>query len=249
MGNFWTIVNKVIKEADVLLMLLDARLVQETRNAKIEEKIRDLKKPLIYVITKADLVEDKDEVEKFKKHLRPCVFVSSTKHYGTTLLRNRIMIVSERNKILHRPIQVGVIGYPNVGKSSLINAMSGKSAAPTSSMSGYTTGVQKVRGDNMIMFLDTPGVIPHNEKDIGKQSMIGSIDHTKIKEPDLSVMRLMAEFPGKIEKHYDVPVSDDFEETIEIIAIKKSAFKQGREPNIDKMSRTILRDWQIGLIK
>ena len=91
MANFWQLVNKVIREADVLLLLLDARLVEKTRNMEIEDKVRKAGKVLIYVITKSDLV-DKQDVEKYKKTLKPCVFVSAVKHHGTTILRERILI-------------------------------------------------------------------------------------------------------------------------------------------------------------
>jgi len=248
MPNFWKVVNSVIRDADVLLILLDARLINETRNIEIENKVKTSGKPLIYVITKTDLVSNKKDVEKYKKQLSPCVFISAKMFHGTTILREKIIIEAKKNKIKSSPIAVGVLGYPNVGKSSLINAVSGKSSAPTSSMSGHTKGVQKVRGDNRILFLDTPGVIPYKEKTSIKHSLIGSVDFTKTKDPDLAVMRIMEQFPGKIEEYYEVNVCDDFEETLEKIAIKKNIIKAKKEPNVDKVSRTILKDWQSGKI-
>ena len=241
MANFWIIVNKVIDEADVLLILLDARLVNETRNLEIEEKVKSASKPLIYVITKSDLVEDKSVVEKFKKELHP--------YYGTTILRERILIEAKKHKITSIPVKVGVLGYPNVGKSSLINAMSGGSGAPTSSMSGYTKAMKKIKSDNQILFLDTPGVIPYMEKEAEKHSIIGSVDFTRVKEPDLAVMKIMEQFPGKVEAYYGVPVIEDLQASLENIAVSKHIIKKGNEPNVDKMARTILKEWQKGNIK
>ena len=248
MPNFWRVVNRVIQEAEVLLILLDARMVIESRNKEIEDKVKKLEKPLIYVITKADLVEDKKEVEKYKKEFQPCVFVSTIKYHGTTILREKILIEAKRHNIETVPINVGVLGYPNVGKSSLINAMSGRGTASTSMMSGHTKGVQKIKGDNRIMFLDTPGVIPYKEKESQKHSVIGSVDFTKVKDPDMAVMSLMEQFPGKVEEYYKVKVRKNFEAVIEEIAIKRSIVKKGNIPDIDRVSRTILKDWQTGRI-
>lgn len=246
--NFWQIVNKVIDDADVLLLLLDARLVEETRNREIEKKVALSKKPLIYVVTKCDLV-GKDVAEKYKKTLNPCVFVSAKEFHGTTKLRDRILIEANKAKVPYKAIRVGVLGYPNVGKSSLINSMKGKKSASTSILSGHTKGVQKIKADNRILFLDTPGVIPYKENDRVKHAFIGTLDFTKAKDPDLIIIDLMNKFPNIVEHYYDVEVREDKEETIEEIAKKRNILKKGGEADVIRMGRMILCDWQKGNIK
>ncbi len=76
--GYWDIVNRVIDDADILLLLLDARLIDETRNKEIEQKVERQKKPLIFVITKCDLV-NKKTVESYKKQIKNSVFVSARK--------------------------------------------------------------------------------------------------------------------------------------------------------------------------
>ena len=248
MANFWRVVNEVIERADVLLLVLDSRLVDETRNSEIENKIRKMKKSLIFVMNKADLV-NKDDLEKKKKQFPDCVFVSAKEGFGKTMLRNKIKETARRNGIKTPKIFVGVLGYPNVGKSSLINSLKGKSSAKTSIMSGYTKGLQKVRVDGEIIMLDTPGVIPYQEKDMMKHSFIGTIDFVHCKEPDLVVMELMEKFPGKIEKYYGIEVQEDKEEEIEEIAHKINILKKGGIPDVVRASRMILKDWQKGDIR
>jgi ribosome biogenesis GTPase A len=246
MTNFWKIVKRVINDADVILLVLDARLVEQTRNNEIEANVKKTGKPLIYVLTKCDLVE-KEDAEKWKKILKPCVFISSKDYLGVNLLKERIFIESKKSEI-KGSVRVGVLGYPNVGKSSLINALKGKSSATVSSNSGQTRGVMKVRSRGII-FLDTPGVIPYMEKDAVKQAITGTIDFNKAKNPDLIVMEIMEQNPGKIEIFYGVEEKEDNEETIEDIAIKYHLLAKGGKPDTLRAARKILKDWQTGKIK
>lgn len=243
--SFWHMVNKVIGQSDMLLLVLDSRLAMTTRNIEIEKKVEKTGKPLIYVLNKCDLV-DMNLMRELKRSIPGSVFISAKKHLGMTLLREKIMIKASQLKKAR--VTVGVLGYPNVGKSSIINALKGKAAAKTSSISGYTKNVQKVRTSNMIL-LDTPGVIPYKEKDDLKHTMIGTIDYSKEKDPDVVVARFMEAFPGLIEGYYDVPVQEDKEETIKAIAIKRNIIAKGNVADIMKMSQMILHDWQRGAIK
>ena len=150
MSNYWRLVNKVIDSASILLEILDARNVDETRNKEIENKVAKSGKVLIYVINKCDLVE-KDDVEKISKTLHPCVFVSAKEMLGTRLLRQEIMKNAPKDKF-----SVGVLGYPNTGKSSIINALKGRASAPTSPVSGYTKGIQLIKITQRMYLIDTP---------------------------------------------------------------------------------------------
>lgn len=246
--NFWKSVKRVIREADVLLLLLDARFVDESRNKEIEDKVRLLRKPLIYVIAKADLTE-KEKLEAAKKTLRPSVFVSVKERSGRTRLKERIIIEAERVYGNKERINIGVLGYPNVGKSSLINFMKGRHSAHTSSLSGYTKTTQVIKSDRRLYFIDTPGVIPYGEKDAVKHVSMSVIDFMKVRDPDLMVIELMRKYPGKIEAHFCVAESEDKEKTIEEIALRKNVLMKGGRPDVERMCRSILRDVQSGKIK
>jgi len=248
MKSYWKAVNKVIRESDVLLLILDARFVEETRNEEIEQKVKSSGKPLIYVLTKCDLAE-KRNMEVLKRTLVPSVFVSAKEHWGSIKLRDRIMIEAKRAYGDREDVWVGVLGYPNVGKSSLINLMRGRHSAPTSSLSGHTRGAQFIRADKRIMFVDTPGVIPYMEKDEVKHVFIGTVDYTKAADPDIAAIELMRRFPGKIGSYYGVPEGEDKESALEAIAIRKKVLQKGGIPDMMRMARIIIKDFQRGRIK
>lgn len=88
MPSFWKHVNRVIKQADLIIEVLDARLVRESRNTEIEEKVKRLGKKILFVVNKCDLVS-KGRMHQVKKILQPSIFISSREHLGTTLLKKK----------------------------------------------------------------------------------------------------------------------------------------------------------------
>ncbi len=241
MANFWDIVKAVIAESDIMLMILDSRFPRETQNIEVEQKIRNANKVLIYVLNKCDLIS-KHEQKKAASKLSPSVFVSSTIKYGKTILRNKILQYSA-----NRDVNVGVVGYPNTGKSSVINLLKGKTSAPVSSRSGYTTGLQKVRADNRILLIDSPGVIPFKENDKLKHMMIGTIDSSNPKDPEGFVHSIFKKYPGVLENHYSIK-GDDPDEKLEFLALKMNKLKKGGIPDGYSAAVMIMRDWQKGRI-
>ncbi|MBN2457885.1 50S ribosome-binding GTPase [Candidatus Woesearchaeota archaeon] len=242
MANFWKIVNEVIKEADVVLEVVDARLPLESRNPEIEDKIIKSEKKLVVVLNKCDLV-DKRQMDRIKREIKNSVFVSATKMLGTTILKKRIIELGRGESIT-----VGVVGYPNTGKSSVINALAGRSKASTSSQSGHTRGRQLIRAGGKIVLIDTPGVIPFKEKDEFKHALIATTDFSKVSDPEDIAVRLIAAMEGVIERHYNVKEHKDPEEALEDIAKKKNMLKKGCVPDTLAAAREIIKDWQNGRI-
>ncbi len=245
MSSFGWIVHKVIQESNIILEVLDARFIEITRDIKLEQKIKNRNCILITIINKCDLVKIED-LEPYKKKLENCIFISAKKHLGTDLLKKKINEIINKKKI-RKPI-IGVVGFPNVGKSSVINVLKGKGSAKTSLEAGYTKGKQFVRISKNIMMIDTPGVIDKQQTKESELVLVGAKNPSTIKDPDLVVIKLMKINPKIVEKHYKVKLKVNKEKTLEDIALKLNYKKKGNLPNIDRVSKKILQDWQKGNI-
>ncbi|MEA1984572.1 MAG: GTPase [Euryarchaeota archaeon] len=251
MANYRMMVKDVIKTADILLEVVDARFPDETRNSDVERSIGYSKKPFIIVLNKCDLVS-KETLEKTKARLStiaPTVFVSSKNRFGTTMLRHKILEVANMRG---HDIQVGCLGYPNTGKSSVINGVAGKNKASTSSISGYTRGVQLVNAGSHIQFIDTPGVIPFNDNDEYKQGLLGVKDTTHLQDPigvALKIIEKMcAENKTALEAFYNVAIEeeDDAYEVLERIGRQRNFLKKKGRVDDSRAAITMINDWQKG---
>ena len=246
--KFPDIVREVISKSDIVLEILDARFIKETRNVELENLIKNKGKKLIYVLNKADLVEDKfikDQINEQK--LLPYVIISCRRRRGSQILRNRIKI--EAKKIDFPEKRIGIIGYPNVGKSSVINLLTGRPSAKTAFEAGFTRGMLKIKLAENIFVIDTPGVFPGKEiKDetFAQHVKIGSRNYDKIHDPEFVVSSIMKEYPGVFEKFYNIKVKNDSDLLIEKLGRKKAFLVKGNEVDIDRTSRLILKDWQAG---
>tara|TARA_Y100000031_G_scaffold132012_1_gene152744 strand:- start:781 stop:1608 length:828 start_codon:yes stop_codon:yes gene_type:complete len=246
------IIDKVIENSDIILEVLDSRFIEKTRNPKIEKKVKNVNKILIYVFNKSDLV-NKNNLELEVQKLKPNVFFSSKEKKGYLNLKKLIKIQSKRLK--KESINIGIVGYPNTGKSSLINFISKKSAVKTSSEAGYTKGIQKIKLSKGLYLIDTPGIIPTLEKsstkirDLVKQPQIGAVTWDKTKNPDLVIHKLMKEYPNVLEKYYKINAKADSEFLIESLGKKLNYIKKGKLIDDVRTAKKILKDWQEGKIK
>jgi len=251
--KFPTIMQKVTEMSDIIIEVLDARFPKETRNLEIEEMLKKRGKKIIYALNKSDLINQKPVIG-----LYPNVFVSCKNRTGIKRLRDRIKI--EANNIGKTSgksdrINVGVIGYPNTGKSSLINLLIGKSSAKTGAEAGFTKGIQKLRLTPNIVLLDSPGVIPEKEyssidsEAISKHAKVGARTYDKVRDPEMVITNLIKEYAGIIEKYYNIEAKEDIEIFLEELGKKKNYLKKGGEIDTDRTARTILKDWQEGKIR
>ncbi len=252
MASYQMLVKDVIKRADILLEVIDARFPDETRNNEVERDVARSKKPLIIVLNKCDLVS-KEKLEETKSRLSkiaPTVFVSGKNRFGTTMLRHKIL---ETAGIKGREILVGSLGYPNTGKSSVINGVAGKHKTGTSPISGYTKVLQLVNAGSRIMFIDTPGVIPFGENDEYIQGLLSVKDATSLKDPIGVAMKIIeklcAENKTALESFYHITIGgQDSYDALILIGKQCNFLKKKGEVDDTRAAVRIINDWQKGLL-
>ena len=249
--------EKIIQMSDIILEVLDSRFIAETRNPELEEKIKKQNKKIIYVFNKSDLIDLKKADTEEIASLNPKAFVSCPTRRGMRELRNKIKITSqkvEKTADKDKRITVGVIGYPNTGKSSVINLITGKTSAGVGADAGFTRTIQKVRLTPKIVLLDSPGVIPNKEYStsnvsaMSRHAKVGARSYSKVKYPEVAVNDLMREFPKILENFYNISANGDSEALIEKLGRKRVFLKKGNQVDEDKTARLILKDWQEGKI-
>lgn len=249
-GKYPELLGKVIDISDIILEILDARFAKEMHNKEIGELVLKGGKKIIYILNKSDLTRKRD------KSLNPRIFISCKNRKGITELRDKIKQEAMNIKKTgpYNRIHVGIIGYPNTGKSSLINLLIGKMSARTGADAGFTKGIQKLRLTENILLLDSPGVIPSDkysmvsEEKIAQNVRVGGRSYTQIKDPEIALNEIVKIYKRLLEKFYKIKFKDA-EDLIEKIGKKKKFLKKGGEVDSDRASRAVLKDWQLGDIK
>ena len=239
-------VYRIIDDADVVLEIVDARFPELTRNRELERRVLNKKKGLIIVFNKSDLVGKKG-IDRHKKSVKGrTVFVSARERTGTRKLREAIGRSSNKKEVV-----IAVIGFPNTGKSSLINTLKGKHVSKVSSKAGFTRGEQMIRVNDRIMLIDSPGIIPYKERDPYKLILVGAKNPQDLPDVELGgitlIRHLQKEFPEKMEelvgkKH----AQDDAEDILEILAHKWNKVIKGNVANTHDTAQVVLKKWSMG---
>lgn len=296
--QFDKVFKQVVGTADVVLYVLDARDPEGTRSKEVEREIMAAdggSKRLILILNKIDLVPP-PVLKAWLVHLRRyfptlplkaangAANAHSFDHKqltvkGTSETLFRALKSYAHSKQLKRSISVGVIGYPNVGKSSVINALTARlnkgfsNACPTGAEAGVTTSLREVKLDSKLKLIDSPGIVfpSANDKPSGKKTgkkhdeqarliLLNAIPPKQIEDPIPAVNLLLKRLSksgnllSKMLEFYGIPPlfptnGDRTTDFLVQVARKRGRLGRGGVPNINSAAMTVITDWRDGRIQ
>lgn len=282
------IFKSVVDASDVILYVLDARDPEGTRSRKVEQAVLQSQgKRLILILNKVDLVPP-HVLEQWLNVLKssfPTIPIkaapgatdgrSFNKKLTQTVTANALLECLKKysaNSNLRRSIVVGVIGYPNVGKSSVINALlsrHGKTAkaCPVGNQAGVTTSLREVKVDDKLKILDSPGIcFPGDGKKKSKADyeaelvLLNALPMKFVVDPYPAVLKLVKrvsksdEMTESFKSFYKLPPlpssdPDSFTKHFLIhIARVRGRLGKGGVPNLASAGISVLNDWRDGKI-
>uniref|UniRef100_A0A8C6PGP8 Nucleolar GTP-binding protein 2 n=1 Tax=Nothobranchius furzeri TaxID=105023 RepID=A0A8C6PGP8_NOTFU len=252
--RIWGELYKVIDSSDVVIQVLDARDPMGTRSKSIETYLKKEKpwKHLIFVLNKCDLIPTwvtKRWVAVLSQEYPTLAFHASlTNSFGKGSL---IQLLRQFGK-LHtdkKQISVGFIGYPNVGKSSVINTLRSKKVCNVAPIAGETKVWQYITLMRRIFLIDCPGVVYPSEDSESDIVLKGVVQVEKIKNPEDHIGAVLERAkPEYIQKTYRVPAWTSAQDFLEKLAFRTGKLLKRGEPDLSTVSKMVLNDWQRGRI-
>ncbi|MCR5010162.1 MAG: ribosome biogenesis GTPase YlqF [Clostridia bacterium] len=248
-----------LKLVDLVIELLDARIPAASRNPVIGDLTGS--KSRLTVLNKADLADAGETIEWQKKLAENGDFVISLNSNAgdgvKQLLKVLERIQEDKNKDRERKknLRMMIAGIPNVGKSSLINRLTGSRSAKTGDKPGVTRGKQWLSLTNGMMLLDTPGILwpKFEDKNVALDlAFCGSIKDEIMDVSDLGlelIARLSIVAPDLLCARYKL---DGIKETplltMEAIAAKRGFIMSGKRIDYERTAKTVLDEFRSGAI-
>ncbi|KAH9973341.1 NGP1NT-domain-containing protein [Lactifluus volemus] len=250
---------KVIDSSDVVLHVLDARDPLGTLCESVLEYIRKEKahKQVVLVINKCDLVPNW-VTARYIQHLTPryptIAFHASPNHsFGKgsliQLLRQFSRLHSDKKQI-----SVGFVGYPNVGKSSVINTLKSGKVCRVAPVPGETKVWQYITLTRRIYLIDCPGIVPTSAHDSQTATVLkGVLRVEALPMPSEHVPELLLRVkPLYLSRTYGLTIPDSgswtADELLDVLARAKGRLLKRGEPDIEGAAKIVLGDWVRGRI-
>ncbi|RIA98011.1 guanine nucleotide-binding protein-like 3 [Glomus cerebriforme] len=270
--------RKVLETADVILEILDARDPLGCRTKHIEKMILESgsTKRIILVLNKIDLVPRENITQwliYLRKEFPTIAFKSSTQSQRKNLGRASFSISTASDNMLQHSneclgadtlikllknysrslniktsITVGVIGIPNVGKSSVINSLKRSKVCDVGATPGLTKSAQEIHLDKNIKLLDCPGIV--FARDEHAEILLRNCIKVELLEDPIPPVELIVSRckPEQLMTRYNVPMFRDTNEFLLHLARQRGKLRRGGIPDIDSAAKIVLQDWNSGKI-
>ena len=247
---------------DLIIEIVDARIPLSSRNPDIDELGKN--KPRVILLNKSDLSDGKYNemwMDYFKEKGFHVVLVNSKSGQGVKSIQGVVQeackekIERDRKRgIINRPVRAMVVGIPNVGKSTFINAFAGKACTKTGNKPGVTKGKQWIRLNKQLELLDTPGILWPKFEDqlIGlRLALIGSMNDEVLHVDELAVelIKFMGEnYKELFLNRYQIEWNEDPYVVLENLCLKRGCIAKGEKADILKGSNLLLDEFRAGKI-
>lgn len=249
-----------LKLVDLVLELVDARLPQSSRNPQIDLLVGD--KPRLLLLNKSDIADpaaNQAWQAYFAAQGIPVMLICATNAKQVQGIFSKCReILSEtlarrqERGMVGRPLKLMVVGVPNVGKSSLINALSGRKSAKTGDRPGVTTGKQWIRLGSGFELLDTPGILwpKFEDPQVGRRlAFTGAIKDEILDVEELACHLLdflAAQYPASLAERYkmtDIAGMTGYE-LLELLGRKRGFVVSGGEIDTLRAANVLLDEFR-----
>ena len=255
-------VQERLKLVDVIVELLDARIPVSSRNEVLYKITKD--KLRLVVLTKTDLADQKETenwINSFKNQGFSAIFADLNKPADVKNIIKEVEKLGENKNQKYiskgmkpQPVRAMIIGIPNVGKSTLINKMSGRHAASVQNKPGHTKAQQWIKVSNKFELLDTPGILPPSYDDPKKAAnlaLVGSVNAEILPNEELAKQAfdyVKENYPEYLKARFEyLDLSKDDHTCFEEIAYKRGYFSKGGQ-DIEKAYKVFLNEVKNGLL-
>ena len=250
-----------LKLVDAVCEIVDARIPISSRNPDIDAICGN--KARIIVLNRMDLA-DPEATKRWLAYFRSkgmaAVATDCKSRKGINdfqpAVRSVLKEKIQRNaaKGMNKPLRVMVVGIPNVGKSTLINQISGRKGAKAENRPGVTRGKQWVTVDTGLLLLDTPGILWPKFEDPNVGMMLaytGAVKENVIDTEELAaflMMLLWKHYPETLKQRYKIEAEPD---TPGYMLLEEAGRKRGYllargEINTERMAKVLLDEYRSG---